>query len=127
MVCDFTSRLLRFVAAPQRLGKADAGEDRGGVDHRADHRRLRKGNETLAETSFTAHPGSSAKIGGKIAGCLEKYRRDRCVPPSAATFRRDLRARLHLPSLPGAMPMTGCPAASRQAMSSAPNQSAAPQ
>ncbi|MBC7180670.1 MAG: MmgE/PrpD family protein [Roseovarius sp.] len=91
----------------------DAGKDRVGVDHGAVHVRLRKGNETLAETSVAAHPGSPAdpatpaEIGDKIADCLEKYRRDGGAPPAAEAFRRDLRARLHLPPLPGAMPHDG--------------------
>ena len=85
----------------------DAGKDRVGVDHGSVHVRLRKGNETLAETSVAAHPGSPsdpatpAEIGDKIADCLDKYRRDGGVPPTAEAFRQDLRIRLHLPSLQG--------------------------
>jgi len=84
----------------------DAGQNRVGVDHGAVHVRLRKGNETLAETSVAAHPGSPsnpatpAEIGDKIADCLEKYRRDGGTPPATGAFRQDLRTRLHLPPLP---------------------------
>lgn len=83
----------------------DAGQDRVGVDHGAVHVRLRKGNETLAETSVAAHPGSPsdpaspAEIGDKIADCLEKFRRDGGTPPAAGAFRQELRTRLHLPPL----------------------------
>jgi 2-methylcitrate dehydratase PrpD len=86
----------------------DVGKGRVGVDHGAVHVRLRKGNETLAETSVAAHPGSPsdpatpAEIGDKIADCLDKYRRDGGVRPTAGAFRRDLRIRLHLPPLQGA-------------------------
>lgn len=85
--------------------ESDAEHDRVGVDHGAVRVRLRKGNETLAESSVAAHPGSPsdpaspAEIGDKIADCLEKYRRDGGAPPSAGAFRRDLRTRLNLPPL----------------------------
>lgn len=83
----------------------DAGPDRVGVDHGAVHVRLRRGNETLAETSVAAHPGSPAdpanpaEIGEKIADCLEKYRKDGGTPPATGAFRKELRTRLHLPPL----------------------------
>jgi 2-methylcitrate dehydratase PrpD len=85
----------------------DAGQDRVGVDHGAVHVRLRKGNETLAESSVAAHPGSPsdpaspAEIGDKIADCLDKYRRDGGAAPAVRAFRQDLRTRLHLPPLRG--------------------------
>ncbi|MGC8203169.1 MmgE/PrpD family protein [Aliiroseovarius sp. PTFE2010] len=88
----------------------DPRHERTGVDHGTVHVRLRKGNATLSEISVAAHPGSPsdpatpAEIGDKIADCLQKYRRDGGVPPAAGAFRQDLRARLHLPQLRGAMP-----------------------
>jgi len=103
----------------------DAGKNRLGVDHGQVHVRLRKGNQTLAETAVAAHPGSPsdpatpAEIRDKIADCLEKYGRDGGVPPAAAAFRRYLRARLHLPPLPYS--------AQRPAISGTPNQCAARQ
>ncbi|MBC7164289.1 MAG: MmgE/PrpD family protein [Roseovarius sp.] len=89
----------------------DDGSDHVGVDHGAVRVRLRKGNEILAETSVAAHPGSPAdpaspaEIGDKIADCLAKYRREGGAPPASDTFRRDLRARLHLPPLPESVPV----------------------
>ena len=98
---------------------AGAEKDHVGVDHGAVHVRLRNGNETLAEISVAAHPGSPAdpatpaEIGDKIADCLRKYRRDGGVPPATGAFRRDVRARLNLPPLSAAPPGSGAASASR--------------
>lgn len=96
----------------------ETGTDNVGVEHGAVHVVLRKGNETLNETSVAAHPGSPsdpatpAEIGDKIADCLGKYRREGGVPPTADAFRRDLRSRLHLPALPSGKTASTAPQAS---------------
>ncbi|WP_370269349.1 MmgE/PrpD family protein [Nioella sp.] len=106
----------------------DAGQDRVGVDHGAVHVRLRHGNETLAETSVAAHPGSPAdpaspaEIGDKIADCLDKYRRDGGAPPAAGAFRQDLRRRLHLPPLRDRMAPDGKPEHGTSAGNQAPSE-----
>lgn len=106
----------------------DSGQDRVGVNHGAVHVRLRKGNETMAETSVAAHPGSPsdpaspAEIGDKIADCLKKHRRDGGTPPAAGAFRQDLRRRLHLPPLRDKMAPGGKPEYGTSADNQAPSE-----